>query len=127
MGVLQHEDIHMQEQKASQLFLQTVQEIGLQIGLSPDLIAAGSAIAFNGTNFWIGQDAQKDPDGLVVYIDMGAIKPEFETVVFRYVLQCNAAVHCALSGHYCVLADSGRLAFSTRMDMTKSAAPAQTV
>ena len=117
----------MQEQKASQLFLQTVQEIGLRIGLSPELIAAGSPIEIDGMAFWIGQDAQKDPDGLVVYIDLGLIKREFEKVVYRYVLQCNAAVHCALSGHYCLLPDSGRLAFSARIDLAKSAAPAETV
>jgi hypothetical protein len=122
-----HIEDTMQEQKASQLFLQTVQEIGLRIGLAPEMIAAGSPIEFNGMAFWIGQDPQKDPDGLVAYVDLGVVKREFEAVVYRYVLQCNAAVHCSLSGHYCLLPDTGRLAFSVRIDLAKSATPADTV
>jgi hypothetical protein len=108
-------------------FLEVAQDIGMRIGLDPEKIIAGAAIEFKGVTFWLGQHTELDSNGLVVFIHMGDIAPEYEGEVFRRLLERNAITPAAIAGYYSVWPGTNIVAFCVRVDLATAAEPVDAI
>jgi hypothetical protein len=85
--------------------------------LDPAHVIAGGGFEMNGRGMWLCHFGQRDPNAVVLALDMGEY-PEAEPEPFlRMALEHNMTTPAAVHGYYALLRGTRQLAFCIRVDL----------
>jgi hypothetical protein len=101
----------------SELVTSSISEFAEGVGVDPQQLLAGARFECNGMGMWLRHYGQKDPDGIVLVIDMGEY-PEGEREQFlQFALEHNLLTPAALHGYYALVPGADNLAYCVRLDL----------
>jgi hypothetical protein len=94
-----------------------IREFAQTNDVDPQLLLDGERFEWKKKGMWLRHFGDKDPDAVVLMIDMGDF-PEEEPVPFlRFALEHNAFTPAAVHGYYALVPGSNTITYCVRLDI----------
>jgi hypothetical protein len=111
----------MDFERPSPRFVQVAGDVALLLALDAQMLIEGRPVEAHGMRFWFVHYGERDPYGLTLFAQVGALAEEHGAGTLRRLLEFNALTPAALTGYYALVPGTDDLVCCWRWDIAEPA------